>query len=67
MTPNEEKIYKIVFNFIREYHYPPTIREIADICFYDRKYVSNILRSLKRKGIIDYQEKKVRTIVINCD
>lgn len=64
MTPNEEKIYMVVYHFIREYRYPPTIREIADICHYDRKYIGNVLKSLKRKGVIDYQEKKVRTIVL---
>lgn len=64
MTDNEEKVFQIIFNFIREYSYPPTIREIADIMHYDRKYIGNVVKSLKKKNYITYQERKVRTIVI---
>lgn len=65
MTENEQKIYMLIFNFIREYHYSPSCRELADISFYSVKYIHNVLSSLRQKGYISYQDKKPRTIVLN--
>ena len=65
LTNSEEEIFNYIKWFKVKNGYSPTTYEIADGIYKSRQHVRHVLESLKDKGFINYQEKKVRTIVIN--
>ena len=68
LTKRQSDIYNYIDNFIREYHYSPTVREICEgVGLKSTSSVVEHLIHLKSKGIIDYQPESPRTIRITMD
>ena len=65
LTEKQAEIFKAIKDYIQEYGYSPTIRELCSIT--GRKSSGTIhasLKILKRKGYIDYVYNRNRTIRI---
>ena len=63
LTEKQEEVFKAIKDYIQEYGYSPTIRELCSIT--GRKSSGTIhasLKILKRKGYIDYVYNRNRTI-----
>ena len=65
LTEKQRELYETIKDFIDEHTYRPTIRELMEIL--GKKSPGTIhpcLKELKRKGYIDYQYNRNRTIRI---
>ena len=65
LTDVQKALYKAIKEYIEEYHYSPTIRELVQIT--GKKSTGTTaatLKILKRKGYIDYNYNRNRTIRI---
>lgn len=61
----EEEILNIIKEFLAKYKYSPTIREIAKkSSVSSSSTVSIYLEKLKKKGLIDWEPKRPRTIKV---
>ena len=61
----KEKIHECIINFIKEHKYPPTVREIGGIVgLKSNSSVSAHLTRMQIEGIVHYDEKSPRTIVV---
>ena len=64
-TITQAKLYYAIKDFIEENGFSPTIRELNDILGkHSPGTIYPCLKILKRKGYIDFAEKKYRTIRI---
>lgn len=65
LTESQEKVFKALKEYIEEHHFAPTIRELANMVGKNSTgTIHASLTILKRKGYIDYQYNKNRTITI---
>lgn len=65
MTDKQNKVYEEIKKYIKENGYPPTIRELCDILnLKSTGTIQVMLKRIKKKGYIDYNEYKSRTIRI---
>lgn len=65
LTEIQKNLYEIIKNYIQEYGYSPTVRELCELS--GKKSPGTIhatLKILKRKGFIDYIYNRNRTIRI---
>ena len=65
LTEKQQELYNAIKDFIDEHTYSPTIRELMEIL--GKKSPGTIhpcFKELKRKGYIDYQYNRNRTIRI---
>ena len=65
LTEKQQELYNAIKDFIDEHTYSPTVRELMEIL--GKKSPGTIhtcLKELKRKGYIDYQYNRNRTIRI---
>ncbi len=63
LTPRREKIYNFIWDFVQEYGYPPTVREIArEVDLSSTSSVAVHLNRLEKDGYIKRDPKKPRTI-----
>lgn len=69
MINKQIELIKVIKNFIESHGYAPTIRELCKIMgISSPATMHNRLYSLKRRGYIDFEPSKSRTIrVINED
>jgi repressor LexA len=68
LTPRQSKILKFIRDSIAKHGFSPTIREIAaQFKIRSPNGVESHLRALERKGLIDRQSQKSRTIVLTSD
>lgn len=60
---NEQTVIYAINKFVQKHGYPPTFRELTEICeFHSTSTTSRYLNILKSKGIIDYTPKIPRSI-----
>ena len=64
LTTRERDIYNFIVQFKTINGFSPTISEIADGIITSRTFVRQALYKLEDKGIIRYNEHKVRSIVV---
>ena len=65
LNEKEQKLLGIITNSIRTKGYPPTVRELSPmIGLSSTSAVHNLLQNLKRKGYIENDPTKPRTIVL---
>ena len=65
LTPKQLEVYTAIKGFISKYSYPPSIRELCKMCDCNSPATIFVhLKKMKRKGFIDFEEKKGRTIRI---
>lgn len=63
LTPRREKIYTFICDFVQEYGYPPTVREIAqEVNLSSTSSVAVHLNKLEKDGYIKRDPKKPRAI-----
>jgi SOS-response transcriptional repressor LexA len=65
MTNSQEKLYVIIKEFIEQFKYSPSIRELCEL--YGVSSPATMLyhlRKLRELGMIDFQDGKSRTIVL---
>lgn len=62
---NTSIIYDKLCGFIEEHHYPPSVRELADMTgIKSTSTVNHYLSVMRQEGVIDYETAKPRTIRI---
>lgn len=65
LTPRQREVFDFIDDYIDEKGYAPTFQEITDGCdMNNRGRVTNIVKSLKARGWIDYLPKQPRSITI---
>lgn len=65
LTKSQEKVFNALKEYIEEHNFSPTIRELCDMVGKSSTgTIHATLTILKRKGYIDYQFNKNRTITI---
>lgn len=65
LTQKQYELYIAIIDYIKEYGYSPTIRELCRITEVSSPATTfSKLKALKRKGYITYVDKKSRTIKI---
>lgn len=65
MTKKQKELYDIIKKYIIKNGYPPTIRELCNkLNVKSTGTIQVMLKRIKKKGYIDYQEYKSRTIRI---
>ena len=65
MTEKQKMIYETINDFIEEYGYSPTIRELCKLVGLSSTATMFVhLKKMKAKGVIDYKEGSSRTIVL---
>lgn len=65
MTKKQKELYDIIKKYIVKNGYPPTIRELCnELNVKSTGTIQVMLKRIKKKGYIDYQEYKSRTIRI---
>lgn len=65
MTPKEKEVLQALKDYIEKYGYAPSFRELGTIMgISSSATISHHLVNLKKKGYIDYANKKSRTIKI---
>ena len=65
MTDKQNKVYEEIKKYIKENGYSPTMRELCDILnLKSTGTIQVMLKRIKKKGYIDYNEYKSRTIRI---
>jgi len=64
MTKMQEELYNFIKKFIKNNGCSPTIREIAAIFQRSTGTIYPRLQVLRKKGFIDFEEHKARTIKI---
>lgn len=65
LTPKQMELYAAIDECLQKYHYSPTVRELCRML--GGKSTGTILpalRLLRKKGYIDYEDRKSRTIRI---
>jgi len=62
LTKRETDTLEAIKRFLKEYHYPPTIKELANLInVASTSTVSRYLVGLKTKGYIEREESKSRS------
>ena len=64
LTKRQKEVLSFIANYINNYLYPPTIREIADHFEISVKGAHDHVTALKKKKIITQNEKQSRTMVL---
>lgn len=65
MTKRQEILYTAIKDYIDKNNYSPTLQELAELIGDNsRANVLAKLRNLRKKGLIDFQDNKSRTIVL---
>lgn len=64
LSEAQQRVYKTIKNFIDEYGYSPTVREIGKVLSKTPGTINFEIKMLKRKGYLDYTPLKSRTIRI---
>ena len=68
MKEYQKRIYKVIKNYIEEYGYSPTYREIADLAYLNSPAtIHHHMKILKELGYIDYEFNRNRTVRIIKD
>lgn len=63
LTDKQAAVLRVIEDHLREHEYPPTVREIAiRLGFRSTNGVACHLKALKRKGYLDAEPHKSRTI-----
>jgi len=67
LSEKQQAVCTFINNYIKESGYSPSVRDISS--HFDRSVgtIYPMLKRLKQKGIIDFEEKKSRTIKIIND
>lgn len=60
----EEKVYAFIIKFIKKQHYAPVYSEIAKGVQTSVPYARLVVCELVRRGLIQTQHRKARTIVV---
>jgi repressor LexA len=61
----QRKIYKVIKEYIEDYGYSPTYREIADLAYLNSPAtIHHHMKKLKEEGYIDFEPKRNRTVRI---
>lgn len=64
LTKKQQELYDFIKNYINNYGYSPTIREIANVFQKSTGTIHPLLKRIREKGYITFEEKKSRTIKI---
>jgi repressor LexA len=64
ISNKQQELYDFIKKYIANNGYAPTIRELAYIFQRSTGSIHPMLKRLKQKGLIDYEEKMSRTIKI---
>jgi repressor LexA len=65
LTPKQLEVYISIQEYIKKYNYPPSIRDLCQICSIKSPSVVLVhLRKIREKGFITYEDKKRRTLAI---
>ncbi len=65
LTKKQQMVYDFILEFVDEHGYPPSVREISEkFGFISPSTAHFHIKSLKRLGVIDYQQHKTRAITI---
>lgn len=65
MTEKQKQIYEAINDFVEEYGYSPTIRELCKLVGLSSTATIYVhLQKMKAKGVIDYKKGSSRTIVL---
>lgn len=63
LTEKQKKTFKAINDYIKQYGFSPTIRELCEMCEVKSPCTIHAsLKILKRKGYIDYVYNRNRTI-----
>ena len=66
MTEKQKVIYNVIQEFLEINGYSPTIRELCKIVGLRSSATMYVhLKKMKAKGVLDYKERRSRTIVLN--
>lgn len=67
LTDKQKRVYDFIVNYIEEYGYPPTVRDICAALHYgSTATVQNYLDNLEKKGYIERGGQKNRSITITA-
>ncbi len=64
LTTKQKEVYEFIKKYINNYNYSPTIREISSLFEKSVGTIYPMLKRLKSKGYITFEEGKARTIKI---
>lgn len=64
LTTKQKEVYEFIKKYINNYNYSPTIREISSLFDKSVGTIYPMLKRLKNKGYITFEEGKARTIKI---
>lgn len=65
LTAKQLEVYFLIKKYIKEHNYPPSIRELCALCNVSSPATMFVhLKKMKKKGYIDYIERKSRTLQI---
>ena len=64
ISTKQQELYDFIKKYIKNYGYSPTIREISSVFQKSLGSIHPMLKRLKERGLIDYEERKSRTIKI---
>lgn len=64
LTTKQKEVYEFIKKYIDNYNYSPTIREISSLFEKSVGTIYPMLKRLKSKGYITFEEGKARTIKI---
>ena len=68
LTDRQREVYEFIQDRIRAWGYPPTIREIGEhLGIRSTNGVADHLKALKRKGYLQQQDMKSRTLMLVND
>lgn len=66
-TPKQLMVLQAIQWYIKEHHYPPTVREIADLVgLKSSSTVHGYLDRLRKAGLIEWEADKPRTLKVLC-
>jgi repressor LexA len=65
LLPNEQRLFDCLKQYIRTYHFPPSIRDLKrDMGEKSQSKIQSLLKSLRYKGYIEWEEGKSRSFQI---
>ncbi len=65
LTETQKEVLQFIVRYIQSAGYSPTVRDIMDeFNFASPNGAQGHLRALKKKGFVDWEEKKARTIKV---
>ncbi|WP_404407662.1 LexA repressor [Jeotgalibacillus malaysiensis] len=66
LTPAQKKVFRAIIQFMDQNHYPPTVREVADLAGnLSTSTVHAHMQKIRKKGYIGFISTKPRALWIN--